>query len=159
MSESPISLDQLHDLALPERVSWWPLASGWYVLAGVLLLCALMVLWRVWLGWRANAYRRAALRELAIAPDAAAVALVLRRTALAIAPRALVASKQGADWADWLSAQSGEVLSGVARAQLASAPYAPECAEEDSRELHVFAQAWIRNHRAPNQCVGGQSRS
>lgn len=40
----------LRDIALPAAVSWWPLAPGWWLLLGLVLLFALGV--PLWLWWR-----------------------------------------------------------------------------------------------------------
>ena len=98
MNNDPTSLDKLHDLALPTEIPWWPLAPGWHFVITLLILTSLWLAWRCWSKWQANAYRRAALRELASAQDLTSIAVILRRTALAIAPRELVVSKTGADW-------------------------------------------------------------
>ena len=58
-------LAQLRDIQLPEPISWWPLALGWWVLivlaAGILGWAALLLIRR----YRANLYRRQAIHKLA----------------------------------------------------------------------------------------------
>lgn len=53
-------LEQLKDIQLPEPVSWWPLAYGWWVLIG-LVVCALAV-WLV----RRYKYQKNSLEALAL---------------------------------------------------------------------------------------------
>ena len=54
----------LRDLHLPEVVSWWPLAPGWWVLIA-LAAVALIYLLRLYLRTRARgAARRHAMRQL-----------------------------------------------------------------------------------------------
>ena len=148
MNDSYTSLDRLHDLALPPGVSWWPLAPGW-----IALLCT-GAIWLVWaayqsrIRWYANAYRREALSALRSAPDAAAIAKLLRRTALAIAPREDVAAMTGSVWLDWLAARSPVALSETIRAQLTTAVYSKESAPADLSTLRDFAAHWIRSHQA-----------
>jgi len=110
MTNSAASLDRLHDIVLPPEVPWWPLAPGWYVVLGIGLVLVLVLVHRAWERWRANAYRRAARRELVSAQDAAAIGELLRRTALAIAPRTVIAEKTGSAWLDWLAQQCPEPL-------------------------------------------------
>jgi len=103
----------LRDLHLPEAVSGWPPAPGWWFVIAVLLL-ALACLLRLW--WRTRsrgAARRYAMRQLdallaayqqhrdAIRFGAAASAL-LRRTMLAYAPREDIAGLTGEAWLAWL---------------------------------------------------------
>ena len=71
----------------PAPVSLVPQTAGWWVLGALLLSALGYGLWRFMLHWRADAYRRAALSELALAPDdPAAIASILRRAALAAYP-------------------------------------------------------------------------
>jgi len=54
-------LDQLRDIHLPEAVSWWPLAPGWWLL--MVLTCLLLVGLLICLYRRhqSNRYRRQAI--------------------------------------------------------------------------------------------------
>jgi len=144
------SLDLLHDLALPPAVPWWPPGPGWYVVIGVLLAGAVLLVFRTAARHRANAYRRAALRELAVAPDAANIAELLRRTALAIAPRNEIAEKTGAAWLDWLAQHCPDLPSDVVRRQLTSGIYERPVANDDISALRQYAARWIAKHRRPD---------
>jgi hypothetical protein len=58
------SLAQLRDIQLPEPISWWPLAPGWWVLiilaTGIFGWAGLLLIKR----YRANLYRRQAALKL-----------------------------------------------------------------------------------------------
>ncbi|MDG1818447.1 MAG: DUF4381 domain-containing protein [Porticoccaceae bacterium] len=61
---APNPLDQLRDIHLPEPISWWPLAPGWWIL--ILTGCALLA-WLVRFLYRrhnARLYRRQAQKQL-----------------------------------------------------------------------------------------------
>jgi hypothetical protein len=150
MTEDPTSLDRLHDIVLPPAVPWWPLAPGWYVLLGLLVLATAWLARRSWKRWRANAYRRAALRELAVLQDAPAIAELLRRTALAVAPRTVIAEKTGSAWTDWLVAQSAEAMSPQVRQLLSVGVYGPPVPEQQVSALRDYAARWISSHRQPD---------
>lgn len=147
MSESATSLDRLHDLALPPVVPWWPPAPGWYVVLAVLVLISGLGLVRLVSRYRANAYRREAARELASLDSPAAIAELLRRTALAIAPRSVIAEKTGTAWLDWLAAQSSEAMPDSVRAQLTTGVYNPPAASHELSVLRDYAARWITRHR------------
>jgi len=147
MNDPATSLDRLHDVVLPPTVPWWPPAPGWCVVFGLALGAAALLAWRAWKRWQADAYRRAALRELTAAADAPAIAEILRRTALAFAPRSVVAAKTGAAWADWVAAQSDEAMTAQVRELLASGIYAGPAADRDVRALADYAARWIASHR------------
>ena len=98
MNQDAASLDRLHDIVMPPTVPWWPPAPGWYVLAAIILGLLLVLVLRLWLRWRATAYRREAIRALDSASDPAAIAALLRRTALAESSRSEIAALHGNAW-------------------------------------------------------------
>ena len=148
MNDPATSLDLLHDLVLPPVVPWWPPAPGWYVVFALIMVAVALLGLRAVKHWQANSYRRAALRELAALTNAPAVAELLRRTALAIAPRPVVAAKTGTAWADWVAAQSDEVMPAQVREQIAVGIYADPAADRDFGALRDYAARWIAGHRS-----------
>ncbi|MFT7683139.1 MAG: hypothetical protein ACI935_002626 [Moritella dasanensis] len=58
------SLQQLAGLILPQHVSWWPLASGWYVLMMLVVLVLGIFIYHKRKHYINNAYRRNALSQL-----------------------------------------------------------------------------------------------
>ena len=141
------SLDALHDLVLPSAVPWWPLAPGWYVVIALALIAAALFALRAWKRRRANAYRRAALRELATLQDAPAIAELLRRTALAVAPRSVIAEKTGTEWLDWLAAQCTAAMPATPREQLTTGVYGRPEGLDEVRALRDYAACWISRHQ------------
>lgn len=146
MNDSAASLDRLHDIELPPEIAWWPLAPGWYVVAGFVFLVLLILGSRIWRRWRANAYRRVALHELALAKDAASIAELLRRTALATAARPVIAGKIGVDWLDCLSEQFSDPMPENVREQLTVGVYHCENSG-DLPALRSYAERWIIGHQ------------
>jgi hypothetical protein len=113
-SPDPASLQNLNDIVIPASVDWWPLATGWYVVIGVLMIILAWVSYRSLRRWFDNRYRRAALHELqllaqGIQNDAnhdanlRQIPVLLKRTALSAYPRDRVASLSGKDWHDFLN--------------------------------------------------------
>jgi hypothetical protein len=139
---------------LPDPVSWWPPAPGWWLLAGLgLLIVALVVRWLA-SRHRRRAPARVALRELGALRavygrdgDASAYARglsrLLRRYALARFPRGRVAGLAGEDWLAFLDAHGGDgrFRRGAGRL-LAEAPYRP-VVELPAEELARLARDWI----------------
>ncbi|PLX81673.1 MAG: DUF4381 domain-containing protein [Desulfuromonas sp.] len=145
----------LRDIHLPEPISWWPPAPGWWLLAGLFALAALAL--RMWLVRRRQlAWRRTALAELERLGRAYAehgdgrrlateVSVLLRRACLCRAPRAEAAALTGVAWLDYLDAALGD---GRFRqgpgAALASAPYRP-IAKIDAEGLLQLCRDWLRS--------------
>ena len=148
MNRDPASLENLHDIVQPVPVSWWPIAPGWWILLSLLVFAVLAIAVVAWRLWRANAYRRTALRELQGTTSADQMAEILKRTALAVFPRSDVASLSGAAWSDWLSRTAGVPVSHQVREMLTRGVFAtPE--PSSVNELQAFATYWIRHHRRP----------
>ena len=147
MNDSATSHDQLHDLAVPPEISWWPLAPGGYCVAAAIAIIALGIALRRWRHWRADAYRRAALGELARAQDLAAIAEILRRTALAVAPRRTIAASTGTAWGEWLSGQIDASMPAKVRSELVSGVYRHTAPDQDIDAARAYAAQWISHHR------------
>jgi hypothetical protein len=117
----------IRDLHLPEAVSWWPLAPGWYVVIAALLVVCIYLL-RLYLQHRSRgAARRHAMRELAgLTADfekhgnavafSSGMSELLRRTMLAYAPRSEVAGLTGEPGSNGSTVISTSLVSRVTRA-------------------------------------------
>ena len=147
MNDPAANLDLLHDLVLPPTGPWWPPAPAWYLIIAIVAAFAMLLTHRAWRGWHANAYRRAALRELALAEDVTTISEILRRTALAIAPRAEIAGTSGAAWLDWLTTHASVPMPSDIRSQLTAAIYGPLETDADLSAVRTYARGWIANHR------------
>ncbi len=138
-------LDQLQEVPEPMPVSLFPQTVGWLILGGVLLVILGYYAWRWFQKYQANAYRRAALAEIAAAEnDPATLENILRRAALSALGRERVAGVHGADWLALLQAALPNRDMDIDLATtLAAAPYRPTA---PSAELTRFVQDWVRHH-------------
>lgn len=125
----------LRDLHLPEAISWWPLAPGWWVVIAIALI-GLGLLLRAWLRLRARgAARRYALGQLNEIVQqyeehknpvtfGTEISALLRRTMLAYAPRLDVAGLTGEAWLQWLDQDLAKpVFSSGPGRQIIELPY------------------------------------
>lgn len=149
----PELLERMHDLVMPEAVSWLPQTDGWWILLAWLFGLALLVV-RKWVIHRqANRYRQEALANLQALSRSAAqndsqaaarVAELVKRTALSAYPRSEVAGLYGQAWAEFLirTGRSDPVIAASAP-KLASAAYASDVTLD---EVLPCAERWIRRH-------------
>lgn len=154
MNSDAASLDNLRDIVLPAPIAYWPPAPGWWILAVAAL--ALLAIGAVCLvnNYRHNAYRRAALRELAAlgspldAARAQALSAILKRAALVAYPRADVARLTGDAWLGFLDRTAGltAFTKGAAR-QLGALALGASVTADDAG-IKVAARRWIRHHRS-----------
>ena len=146
----------LRDIHLPNPVSWWPPAPGWWILAAVAL--GLVVF--AWVRHRRGARHRAALRAL---DDVASqlqsgadpvtsmqqVSEVLRRFAMTITPdTGEVAGLTGNEWLDFLDDRWEPNAFGEGSGRrLLTGPYsrAGALGREEALELNRLCQAWVKS--------------
>jgi Domain of unknown function (DUF4381) len=156
----PDPLAALVDIPLPPSVSLWPQTWTSRITIVVLAVSLIAALW--WfVRWRyANRYRRAALAELDNIERASAqarpngtvsaLAVLVRRTALAAFPREEVAALGGPAWLAFLDrhAVGHDFAQGPGRV-LGSGPYQPSALGDDqTRALIGVVRRWIRTHHA-----------
>lgn len=150
---------------MPDAVSYVPQTIGWAIVALVLLVVLGMA---IRLGWRRREkqrYRRDALAELASiqaslasaqtgheqrATALAAIPRLIKRTALAVAPREQVAALTGGEWLAFLQRTHGR-FDARSGALLALASYAPAevvaaISDSDAAALIGHARDWIERH-------------
>lgn len=148
---------QLRDIHLPDPVSWWPPAPGWWALVSIFILFFLAV--RAFLKMKkARRVRVAALNELELlsagftqAQDAhrlvKALSVLLRRICLSYYPRFDVAGLTGERWLLFLDKHlggekgHGHFSEGPGRT-LITAPYQAEV-EIDGLGLLSLCRDWI----------------
>ena len=147
-------LAALKEIPLPPPISWAPQTAGWVVVALLVMAAIAWIAWRRHARWVADRYRRAALAELAEIERTGATAMVpalLKRTALAFAPRAKVAALSDAEWLAFLdrTCPPGGFATGPGRA-LTTLAYGDAIAvgEQDCRTLLELSRRWIEHHDA-----------
>lgn len=166
----------LRDIHLPEPVSWWPPAPGWWLLAGTLIIMVL-----IFLLWR-KLKQRKQLKKSALAEfeniravyhsDNNTYALVqslsilLRRSCISFYPRASTASLTGELWLDYLDKTSGRTSDKTADNTgfknsvgriLATAPYMPEnhSPDIDAGALLSLCENWLQVQPVKQQNADG----
>jgi len=150
----PSDLSNLRDIVVPPDVSLWPPALGWWIVGAGLLASAAVLAAMVALRHRRDAYRRAALVELAniepLSPGEAAqrITAVLKRAALVAYPRTEVAELSGEAWLGFLdrTGHTQAFTRGPAQV-LPSLAYGGSGEMLDLPAIVSAARAWVRQHR------------
>lgn len=154
MEPGTLILRDIHGL---DSIPWWPLATGWWYLAGavvVLLLVMFVRYWMmatgIWLGWRGDARRQLRLLKKRLREDdprvlAGQLSELLRRIALARCKRREVAGLTGDRWLQWLNEHDGSRFDWLQRGQLLlTAPYMPSGKPVARKELATLISAASR---------------
>ena len=155
----------LRDLHLPETISWWPLAPGWWIVLGLALIAVGFSLQRYLARRARGAARRSALRQLDellteyeaqrnAVSFAAEVSALLRRAMLAYAPRQNVAGLTGEEWLAWLDRDLAhpQFVAGPGRA-LIELPYRNPASDTIDADVYALVTAVRQRVATP---VGGQ---
>jgi len=152
-------LDELADIHLPDGVSWWPFAPGWWILIALAFITIVAIYY-----WRRhqqrNKYRYLALQELQKVyqnfqqhPSTSIylqqLSNILRRTALSAYPTQFNASIKGDEWLRWLDAHCTSLQDSFAQGTgqvLLVGPY-QKTPQVDAHALHQLCTHWVLQHR------------
>ena len=138
-----IDLTELKGLHYPLQPSWWPLAWGWYVILGGILLLALIIVFK-----RMRSPLTYANREMKkiqkSSPDKQLKLLsqLLKRVAMARCGREAIAPLSEDAWQEFLLASAPKVLTEDQAHQLAYAIYNPN-PETPDKKLFSNSLKWI----------------
>jgi len=139
----------------PDAVGLCPPAPGWYVVAVLVVIGLARIGWKGIRRWRANAYRREALRlidRIGNNESLAELPEIMKRAALSAFPRSEVASLSGEAWLAFLDGTlpTTEFSDGPGRtlADLAFSVDGGEgLSEDERRELVGLAGRWVKKHK------------
>ena len=131
-------LDKLKDIHLPDAVSWWPLAPGWWILLVLFLLMLAIALYLYIRSQRKSRQEIIIEQALQLFDNLQASSLnpktlimelseLLRRTAISLYGRESIANLAGKNWLLFLNdyGSTKAFTEGVGQA-LADQPYRPE---------------------------------
>lgn len=124
---------------------------------GIASCLFIALIYRRWAQWKANAYRRSALRELEQAQSICEISEVLRRTALAVASRQTIAGLSGSAWPAWLASQVSQPMPDQIAKQLEHSVYRPATGPVDLSAVRDYANDWIHQHRSADSTGTSQS--
>lgn len=146
---------QMADIVLPDPVSAWPPAWGWWVLAMVIVIAVISLFVLAMRHRRLNRYRGQALNQLnACNPEnlhqqVQHIVRITKASALTVRPalREEVACISASDWGQWLNQQCTKpVFDGASIELIQHYAYQPT-QETPSAALHRQTQLWLRTHR------------
>ena len=150
------SLD-LKDIHLPDPVSWWPPAIGWWLLL-LFLILGLVLLWLLVKRIRQPVLKKRAIAEVENVIQAyrddrnkqqliQQLSVVIRRIGISYLPRKSAAGVVGADWYERLNQLvEKERLSQTSIQLLSVAPYqkSVDLNDEQVDELLLELQQWVK---------------
>lgn len=156
----------LRDIHLPEPVSWWPLAPGWWLVLGLVVILGLVLLWVRHLR-RYQSIAKLARRQLQLLrSDSAlsksdkirALSILMRRISISAFPRMESASLTGAEWLRFLDSRLTEkAFSEGPGRTLLDGPYKPS-GKIDLAPLFQVCEKWVETLPKKKIRVSDRSR-
>lgn len=152
-------LAQLKDIHLPDPISWWPLAPGWYM---VMVIILLMIFALFYLAYKRKINAKPKLQALDLLASykqhyeqegntqvtSARVSELLRRVALVYYPRGQVASLHGESWIHFLNQTSKGVDFTPVQAMLLESPF-KKGENINLKPLLTRTELWIKQRGVP----------
>ena len=148
------SLDNLHDIIVPDAIGFFPLAPGW-IIVGVLLLTLLFhFVVQAYKRYKKTLYKREALTELEnyrdeSKDDALALLKLARRVAIAAYGRGEIAGLSGDDWWEFMEQCSKVKVSRELRDEISTLLY-DNTAQIDTKQFRLISSmvsVWIKTHQ------------
>ena len=131
---------------MPAEPSPWLLSTPGYVLAAALVLGLVIAIALLIRHWRANRYRRAAIKQLATLDDITQINLLLKQVAFVALGRDSAASLSGAPWYELLYQHSGDRFWQHNQPALIAAQYGNNKPDIDLAALKRATEQFISNH-------------
>jgi len=150
----------LRDIHLPDPISWWPIAPGWWmIIASVILVIAVVFIAKnIYLKKQLNRDIKAELETIKQqyrltknkSSLAQSLSLLLRRASISYYPKTDIAGLIGNEWLAYLDntsnrSSANKNFQSETGKILLSAPYLPENAnlDFDAKKLIHLCEAWL----------------
>lgn len=148
------SLDNLHDIMVPDAVGLFPLAPGWYMVALLGLALLFYVVVRRYAQYKKRRYKREALREISTYSSksretALALLTLAKRVGIAAYGREKIAPLSGESWWDFMESHSRVKMSRELRGTIATLLYddSAQSSVSDFSAIKSLTTLWIKTHK------------
>lgn len=152
-------LAQLRDIHMPEAVSWWPPAIGWWIVIASAILAVGLLFYFTRKYILKNRYKKIALQKLTTIHKAAGedksinherlveMSAILRRVAMQTYGRQTISVLSGQKWLAFLdrTGNTNQFSQGAAKV-LGTGLYRPDL-DADFDQVRLIIQKWIKEHK------------
>ena len=159
MNSQTDPLSDLRDIHLPDPVSWWPPAPGWWMVLGLAIVLLVLAVWgyrrlRTPAAYQSARHELQGLREAYAANRqdpklVTGLSMLLRRYAMALYGRERVAGLTGKQWLTFLNKMGNtDIFTGDVGNVLVSVPYGSQVPAQGEALLTAVEQ-WLKGNRRP----------
>jgi len=149
------SLDNLHNIIVPDTVGFFPLAPGWYLLLLLLLALLFHFGYSYYKAYQKEQYKRDAQEELKILhnknrENTIALLGLAKRVGIAAYGREIIVPLQGDTWWDFIESHSRAIVDPEIRGSIARLLYEEGVVFDACVFDTVFLMVsqWIKTHEA-----------
>ncbi len=159
LNNSPLELRDIH---LPEAISWWPIAPGWWLIIAstLLVIIVIFITRKIYLSRQLKRDINTEIdnikQQFQTTQDksqlAKALSILLRRASITYYPDKHIAGLTGNDWLDYLdstgahSSDKNKFQSDIGQVLL-NAPYLPDNTklDFDAQVLTQLCESWLKS--------------
>ena len=148
------SLDNLHDIIVPEAVGFFPPAPGWNIILLLLLALLFHTLVKAYMRYKRSLYRREALKELDTyrqhsKENASSLLMLAKRVAMAAYGREVIAKLYDDAWWDFMEKHSKAKVGSETREDIAKLLYDASYTMNSELQDTVIklVRLWIKTHK------------
>jgi len=148
------SLDNLHDISLPDAIGFFPLAPGWWMVSWLLLALLFHFLLQRYKQYKKSQYRREALTELGTYTQnnkehTLALLSLAKRVGIAAYGRKVVAKLSSNDWWDFMEKNSSTKVNRELREEIDRLLYDASYTLSDTshEKVEKAVSLWIKTHK------------
>ncbi|GEM79029.1 DUF4381 domain-containing protein [Vibrio superstes] len=158
MSKNNILLADLIDPIAPEAISWLPQTSAWKLLLLIVCFFCSVALWKSWIHYRNNKYRRDALKAIARVEQSDVIRAtktlnsILRQVVFTHYAGLSSANVMGASWLEFLDSKSQQTrFTSELGNKWIKTLYEPmdrcQWSKQEFMALYQEVRTWLETHR------------
>jgi hypothetical protein len=148
------SLDNLHDIIVPEAVGFFPLAPGWIIVILSTFSLFFHFSWKAYKRYKRALYKKEALKELErytleSKDELVALLSLAKRVAISAYGRTQIAKLSGENWWDFMEQHSQVKVSKELRVELSDLLYDTSKQYDSTQHATIkgLVRLWIRTHK------------
>lgn len=148
------SLDNLHDILLPDPIGFFPLAPGWIIVFAFVTALGFHFLWKWYVRYMHNRYKREAIKELQRYTNKnretmLSLLSLAKRVAIAAYGREKIARLDGEAWWNFMETHSQAKLDKRVREDIERLLYDTSASIDTMlyNPLYICVEVWIKTHK------------
>ena len=143
------SLDNLHDIIVPDAVGFFPLSSGWIIVLFLALTLLFHFSFLAYKQYQKTLYKREALKELEKESDLLTLLSLAKRVGIVAYGRDKIALLSAEAWWDFMQMHSDVKVEQTLRTEIEKCLYDAQYEIDKSmlEKVKIMVTMWIKTHK------------